>query len=244
MFCAERRVTSLSCIFTGILIMKTFIFKFLMKDESVVVICNLLFWKCNFLLPLNHLLAKCHWYSLTYFNFSLLTICGLFLFRNYVVQYVLDLKNPMIIAKLASQFEGYYVNLSIQKFSSNVVEKCLKVVSEDHRAKIILELISVPRFELLIQDPFANYVIQSALQSSKVFVLPFLCTQILFFFLFVLFLMSSMQGSLHAALVDAIRPHASHLRTSPFCKRIFSRAQLKKWSAFWLLLSCVVVLHI
>ncbi|KAM0952886.1 putative armadillo-like helical, pumilio domain-containing protein [Dioscorea sansibarensis] len=137
---------------------------------------------------------------------SVICVNGLLLaqdpYGNYVIQYVLDLKNPMIIAKLASQFEGNYVNLSIQKFSSNVVEKCFKVLSEDHQAKIILELLSVPRFELLMQDPFANYVIQSALANSK--------------------------GSLNTALVNAIRPHASDLRTNPYSKRIFSRAQLKK----------------
>lgn len=50
------------------------------------------------------------------------------------------------------------------------MEKCLKVFSEEDRAQIIVELLSVPRFEQLLQDPFANYVIQSALENSKVFI--------------------------------------------------------------------------
>ncbi|KAJ0987353.1 hypothetical protein J5N97_005709 [Dioscorea zingiberensis] len=124
-------------------------------------------------------------------------------YGNYVVQFVLSLKNPLVIANLAYQFEGNYVHLSTQKFSSNVVEKCFKVFDEDRQTKIILELLSVPRFERLMQDPYANYVIQSALGNSK--------------------------GDLHTALVEAIRPHAPVLRTSPYCKRIFSRAQLKKF---------------
>ncbi|KAH7683503.1 Translational repressor Pumilio/PUF3 and related RNA-binding proteins (Puf superfamily) protein [Dioscorea alata] len=123
-------------------------------------------------------------------------------FGNYVVQFILELKNPSILMILASQFEGNYVQLSTQKFSSNVVEKCLKYFGEEARAKIISELLTVPRFEQLVQDPYANYVIQSALVNSK--------------------------GSLRAALVEAIQPHASVLRTSPYCKRIFSRALLKK----------------
>ncbi|XP_008790832.2 mRNA-binding protein PUF3-like [Phoenix dactylifera] len=131
---------------------------------------------------------------------------GLFLaqdaFGNYVVQYILELKDPSATAILVSQFKGHYVNLSTQKFSSNVVEKCLKFFGEDHREQIIAELLSVPQFEQLLQDPYANYVIQSALGNSK--------------------------GYLHAALVEAIRPHASVLRTSPYCKRIFSRALLRK----------------
>ncbi|XP_008795563.2 putative pumilio homolog 13 [Phoenix dactylifera] len=121
-------------------------------------------------------------------------------FGNYVVQYILDLKSPLVIANLVFQFQGNYVQLSMQKFSSHVVEKCLKVFGEDDRATIILELLSVSQFEQLLRDPYANYVILSALQNAK--------------------------GSLHTALVDAICPHAAILRTSPYCKRIFSR--LKK----------------
>ncbi|XP_010939632.1 putative pumilio homolog 7, chloroplastic [Elaeis guineensis] len=131
---------------------------------------------------------------------------GLFLaqdaFGNYVVQYILELDDPSATAILVSQFEGHYVNLSTQKFSSNVVEKCLKFFGEEYRERIIVELLSVPRFEQLLQDPYANYVIQSALGNSK--------------------------GSLYATLVEAIRPYGAVLRTSPYCKRIFSRTMLKK----------------
>ncbi|KAF3326422.1 pumilio 4-like protein [Carex littledalei] len=123
-------------------------------------------------------------------------------FGNYVVQFVLDLTIPSANANLASQFEGRYVELSKQKFSSNVVEKCLKIFCENDKAKIILELLSVPRFDQLVQDPYANYVIHTALLTSK--------------------------GSLHSALVEAIKPHAEVLRTNPHCKRIFSRSLLKK----------------
>ncbi|CAD5185815.1 unnamed protein product [Musa acuminata subsp. malaccensis] len=123
-------------------------------------------------------------------------------FGNYVIQYVLDMKNPLAVANLVAQFEGKYVQLSTQKFSSNVVEKCLKTFGEDDQATIIVELLSVSHFEQLLQDPYANYVIQSALENSK--------------------------GHLRAALEEAICPHAGALRTSPFCKRIFSRALLKK----------------
>lgn len=88
--------------------------------------------------------------------------------RNYAVQYVILMQIPSAVAILASQFEGRYVLLSTQKFSSNVVENCLKHFPENHRATIIHELLSVTRFEELMQDPFANYVIQTALKHSKV----------------------------------------------------------------------------
>ena len=38
----------------------------------------------------------------------------------------------------------------------------------------------------------------------------------------------SLQGPLHASLVEAVRAHMI-LRTSPYCKRIFTRKLLKKW---------------
>ncbi|XP_038715827.1 putative pumilio homolog 7, chloroplastic isoform X2 [Tripterygium wilfordii] len=121
-------------------------------------------------------------------------------FGNYVIQYIIELKNPAAFAILISQFSGQYVQLSMQKFGSHVVEKCLKHFA-DSRSKIVHELLSVSHFDRLLQDPYANYVIQSALGVTK--------------------------GHLNALLVEAVSPHAV-LRTSPYCKRIFSRNVLKK----------------
>ncbi|XP_062209143.1 putative pumilio homolog 7, chloroplastic [Phragmites australis] len=118
-------------------------------------------------------------------------------FGNYVVQYVLGLKIPSANAHLASQFEGRYVHLSKQKVSSNVVEKCLKFFSDDDKAVIVRELIKGSHFEQLLQDPYANYVIYTALLHTR--------------------------GHLNNILVEAIHPHEEALRTSPCCKRI-SRA--------------------
>ncbi|KAF6149138.1 hypothetical protein GIB67_025994 [Kingdonia uniflora] len=89
-------------------------------------------------------------------------------FGNYVVQYILDLKIPSANENLISQFEGKYLHLSLQKFSSNVVEKCLKVFGEESQATIITELLLASQFDLLLQHPFANYVIKSALEVAKV----------------------------------------------------------------------------
>ncbi|XP_062213547.1 uncharacterized protein LOC133914461 [Phragmites australis] len=118
-------------------------------------------------------------------------------FGNYVVQYVLEQKIPSANAHLASQFEGRYVYLSKQKVSSNVVEKCLKFFSDDEKSVIVRELIGGSHFEQLLQDPYANYVIYTALLNTR--------------------------GHLNNTLIDAIRPHEEALRTSPCCKRI-SRA--------------------
>lgn len=78
---------------------------------------------------------------------------------------------PSVTEKLVSQFKGNYVHLSMQKFSSNVVERCIKVFGDNDRRMIIFELLKVPNFEHLMQDPYANYVIQSALVHSKVYMI-------------------------------------------------------------------------
>ena len=46
-------------------------------------------------------------------------------YGNYVVQYVLDLPYPRMLANLILQFKTHLSELSTQKFSSNVVEKVL-----------------------------------------------------------------------------------------------------------------------
>ncbi|KAJ0077769.1 hypothetical protein Patl1_37015 [Pistacia atlantica] len=123
-------------------------------------------------------------------------------FGNYVVQFILELKIPYAIRSLISEFEGNYVHLSIQKFSSHVVEKCLHVFDDESRSRIIHELLSASPFEQLLQDPHANYVIQTALRVSE--------------------------GSLHNSLVEAIESHKAISRNSPYSKRIFSQKLLKK----------------
>ncbi|XP_028753168.1 putative pumilio homolog 7, chloroplastic [Neltuma alba] len=123
-------------------------------------------------------------------------------YGNYVVQYILDLRNPYATACIISQFEGHYVHLSMEKFSSHVVEKCLAVFSGENRSRIICELLSAPHFEQLLQDPHANYVVQSALRNSA--------------------------GHVHNALVEAIESHKAVSRNSPYSKKIFSQKLWKK----------------
>lgn len=69
------------------------------------------------------------------------------------------------------------------------------------RERVIRELVECPHMGRLLQDPYANYVIQSALMVT--------------------------QGPLHAAVVDAIRPHINQLRSTPHGKRIISKINVK-----------------
>ncbi|GAB9474891.1 hypothetical protein Gpo141_00012006 [Globisporangium polare] len=84
-------------------------------------------------------------------------------YGNYVVQYVLDSCTAeeaygVIVKPLGNIFE-----LSIQKFSSNVIEKCLEKAPERVRQNYIKEIINCPKMNKMLQDQFANYVVQRAL---------------------------------------------------------------------------------
>ncbi|KAJ8760127.1 hypothetical protein K2173_010983 [Erythroxylum novogranatense] len=123
-------------------------------------------------------------------------------FGNYVVQFVLELQLPWATEDILHQLEGNYGDLSMQKYSSNVVEKCLKYAGDLSRARIIGELINNRRLDQVMQDPYGNYVVQAALQLSK--------------------------GPLHDALVDTIKSLVPVLRTSPYGKKVLSSNSLKK----------------
>ncbi|KAJ4827134.1 hypothetical protein Tsubulata_045691 [Turnera subulata] len=123
-------------------------------------------------------------------------------FGNYVVQFIFELRLPWATLDILDQLEGNYGDLSVQKYSSNVVEKCLKYAGEERRARIIRELITNARLDQIMQDPYGNYVIQAALHQSK--------------------------GTLHAALLEAVRPHVPVLRTSPYGKKVLSGYNFKK----------------
>jgi len=84
-------------------------------------------------------------------------------FGNYVVQYVLELPFSLVKIGLIKKFCGHLSVLSTQKFSSNVIEKCLHVAEESVKEQLIDELMSPPTLNVLLQDPYGNYVIQTAL---------------------------------------------------------------------------------
>ena len=71
-----------------------------------------------------------------------------------MVQYVLELGHPEATAAIMRQLCGHYADLSQQKFSSNVVEKCLKLGGSglaELRERVIRELLSSPVLHRLLQ---------------------------------------------------------------------------------------------
>jgi len=89
-------------------------------------------------------------------------------FGNYVVQHVLE-KFPFEeqSQQLITNILGRITELCTQKFSSNVVEKCLKVANADNRRALLTELTNSDILPQLLNDRFANFVIQTALDVAE-----------------------------------------------------------------------------
>jgi len=85
-------------------------------------------------------------------------------FGNYVVQHLLTAA-PTHNARLIRSLLGHIPELSVQKFSSNVIEKCLQVADPETYDMITSELTEANLLELL-QDRYANFVIQTALDVA------------------------------------------------------------------------------
>lgn len=86
-------------------------------------------------------------------------------FRNYVVQYVVELEDPPVTLDLVRQLSGNYAYLSRNKYGSHAVQKLLKIKYIDS-SYIINDLLR--EIDSLLLDPFGNYVIQTALFVANV----------------------------------------------------------------------------
>ncbi|KAJ5445497.1 Armadillo-like helical [Penicillium cf. griseofulvum] len=84
-------------------------------------------------------------------------------FGNYVVQYILDLAEPSFTNPLCATFGGNIPQLSKQKFSSNVIEKCLRTADNYMKREMIDEFLMGNELEKMLRDSFANYVVQTAM---------------------------------------------------------------------------------
>ncbi|KAL7754382.1 hypothetical protein RI367_000363 [Sorochytrium milnesiophthora] len=115
-------------------------------------------------------------------------------FGNYVVQYVLDLGSAELSDSIVRRFVGHVCVLSMQKFSSNVIEKCIRVAVPEVRRQLIGELVDSSKMESLMRDSYANYVVQTSLDYAD--------------------------PTQRAALIDRIRPILPIIRSTPYGKRI------------------------
>lgn len=88
-------------------------------------------------------------------------------FGNYVVQYLINMNLPEIDQELIRIVQPYIVGLSSQKFSSNVVEKCLKMRIYRCCVNPLLDELLIPSaLNSLVKDRYGNYVVQTAIDVS------------------------------------------------------------------------------
>jgi hypothetical protein len=120
-------------------------------------------------------------------------------FGNYVVQYILDLNEPVFTEPLVRMFQNRVAQLSKQKFSSNVIEKCLRCAQEPSKDMLIEEMLQPSELDRLLRDSFANYVIQTALDYAN--------------------------PQMKVRLIEAIRPYLPAIRTTPYGRRIQAKIQ-------------------
>ncbi|KAH9947956.1 ARM repeat-containing protein [Amylocystis lapponica] len=80
-------------------------------------------------------------------------------YGNYVVQYILDLNDNRFSDAVIRQFTGNVCALSVQKFSSNVIEK--------HAQDADWGALNRTRLEKLLRDSYGNYCVQTALDYAE-----------------------------------------------------------------------------
>jgi hypothetical protein len=125
-------------------------------------------------------------------------------FGNYVVQYVLDLAEGIFADAVIRRFIGNVCILSVQKFSSNVIEKCIRVAMPDTRIYLVEEMLNKEKLDKLLKDSYANYVVQTALDFAD--------------------------PVQRVKLVDCIRPLLVSIRNTPHGKRIYNKIHREQYS--------------
>lgn len=100
-------------------------------------------------------------------------------FGNYVIQLILEKGTDLSIkSKISESLLGQIRQLSIHKFASNVVEKCIEHCQVQDKVLIIDELIGIKEksdsptsdTELykIMDNKYGNYVIQKAIEKSSI----------------------------------------------------------------------------
>ena len=88
-------------------------------------------------------------------------------YGNYIMQEIFETFIQDTIEPILKTINGHIVKLSLLKFSSNVIEKCLEKANKETRKEIIREIISSGRLLELMKSNYGNYVVQKALTLSN-----------------------------------------------------------------------------
>jgi len=83
------------------------------------------------------------------------------------MQNIISLKDYQINRIISEAFVDDIFNLSKEKYSSNVIEKCLDHCDEETQLSIVKELANPEIIPALLIDMYGNYVTQKALLVAK-----------------------------------------------------------------------------
>jgi hypothetical protein len=88
-------------------------------------------------------------------------------YGNYAIQIVLDTYSSSLISRIIEAIKGRVVNLSLIKFSSNVIERCIEKADEKLKEELIRELMESENLFGIMKNRFGSYVVQKALGFAK-----------------------------------------------------------------------------
>ncbi|XP_058099325.1 pumilio homolog 2-like isoform X2 [Magnolia sinica] len=90
-------------------------------------------------------------------------------YGNYVIQHVLERGKSHERSSIIKKLAGQIVQMSQQKFASNVVEKCLTFGGPMERQILVNEMLGSTDenepLQAMMKDQFANYVVQKVLET-------------------------------------------------------------------------------
>jgi hypothetical protein len=84
-------------------------------------------------------------------------------YGNYGIQYIMDNWDTNELNDFIKKIMENIYKLSVQQFSSNVVEKAIEKIDDKNREKMIRKLCFETNFILLLKNKFGRFVLQKAI---------------------------------------------------------------------------------
>lgn len=88
-------------------------------------------------------------------------------FGNYAITEIVQNWDSDVCQPIFKQLQNKLSELSIQKYSSNVIERCLEKADKKTVSLYIEEISGSDKLHVLIRNPFGNYVVQRALRIAS-----------------------------------------------------------------------------
>jgi pumilio RNA-binding family len=93
-------------------------------------------------------------------------------YGNYVLQNLLQIQGGEELKQVFVELKGKIFDMSIHKFASNVIEKCLSHGTDEQRNDMIEQIISKDDLThdsllAMVKDKFGNYVVQKIIENAS-----------------------------------------------------------------------------